>query len=107
MEACNSTLLPVSGDSIGAGKINSERCTCHQNLRGNKSCPTLHGGQAVQEIIDGYKQLDFPNCGGAIDRIYVLILVPLNYSEYIKRKGDFLMQALIDQQGCLAAIKIS
>uniref|UniRef100_A0A8C0J8B7 DDE Tnp4 domain-containing protein n=1 Tax=Chelonoidis abingdonii TaxID=106734 RepID=A0A8C0J8B7_CHEAB len=56
----------------------------------------------VQDIVDGFAQMGFPNCGGAIDRTHIPILAPPHLaSEYVNRKGYFSMvlQALVDHRG--------
>uniref|UniRef100_A0A8C3HUY7 Putative nuclease HARBI1 n=1 Tax=Chrysemys picta bellii TaxID=8478 RepID=A0A8C3HUY7_CHRPI len=56
----------------------------------------------VQDIVDGFAQMGFPNCGGAIDGTHIPILAPLHIgSEYVNRKGYFSMvlQALVDHHG--------
>uniref|UniRef100_A0A8C0QIQ0 DDE Tnp4 domain-containing protein n=1 Tax=Chelonoidis abingdonii TaxID=106734 RepID=A0A8C0QIQ0_CHEAB len=56
----------------------------------------------VQDIVDGFAQMGFPNCGGAIDGTHIPILAPPHLtSEYINRKGYFSMvlQALVDHRG--------
>ncbi|KAM9143899.1 uncharacterized protein ACDP82_007612 [Pangshura tecta] len=56
----------------------------------------------VQEIIDGFEAMGFPNCGGAIDGTHIPILAPDHLArEYINRKGYFSMvlQALVDHRG--------
>uniref|UniRef100_A0A8C8RH98 Putative nuclease HARBI1 n=1 Tax=Pelusios castaneus TaxID=367368 RepID=A0A8C8RH98_9SAUR len=56
----------------------------------------------VRDIIEGFKELGFPNCGGAIDGTHIPILAPDHLaSEYINRKGYFSMvlQALVDHRG--------
>ncbi|XP_050811088.1 uncharacterized protein LOC127051996 [Gopherus flavomarginatus] len=56
----------------------------------------------VQDIVDCFAQMGFPNCGGAIDGTHIPILAPPHLaSEYINRKGYFSMvlQALVDHPG--------
>ncbi|KAM9133168.1 uncharacterized protein ACDP82_009062 [Pangshura tecta] len=56
----------------------------------------------VQDIVDGFAQMGFPNCGGAIDGMCIPILAPPYLtSEYINLKGYFSMvlQALVDHRG--------
>uniref|UniRef100_A0A452IVZ0 DDE Tnp4 domain-containing protein n=1 Tax=Gopherus agassizii TaxID=38772 RepID=A0A452IVZ0_9SAUR len=56
----------------------------------------------VQDIVDGFAQMGFPNCGGAIDGTHIPILAPPHLaSEYINRKGYFsvVLQALVDNRG--------
>ncbi|KAM7161246.1 uncharacterized protein RBU57_011055 [Macrochelys suwanniensis] len=56
----------------------------------------------VQDIVAGFEQMGFPNCGGAIDGTHIPILAPPHLaSEYINRKGYFSMvlQALVDHRG--------
>uniref|UniRef100_A0A8C8R9H4 Putative nuclease HARBI1 n=1 Tax=Pelusios castaneus TaxID=367368 RepID=A0A8C8R9H4_9SAUR len=56
----------------------------------------------VREIIAGFNELGFQNCGGAIDGTHIPILAPDHLaSEYINRKGYFSMvlQALVDHRG--------
>uniref|UniRef100_A0A8C3IAC3 Putative nuclease HARBI1 n=1 Tax=Chrysemys picta bellii TaxID=8478 RepID=A0A8C3IAC3_CHRPI len=56
----------------------------------------------VQEIVDGFAKMGFPNCGGAIDGTHIPILTPPHLgSEYVNRKGYFSMvlQALVDHRG--------
>uniref|UniRef100_A0A8C3HP06 Putative nuclease HARBI1 n=1 Tax=Chrysemys picta bellii TaxID=8478 RepID=A0A8C3HP06_CHRPI len=56
----------------------------------------------VQEIVDGFAQMGFPNCGGAIDGTHIPILAPPHLgSKYVNRKGYFSMvlQALVDHRG--------
>ncbi|KAM7151325.1 uncharacterized protein RBU57_012021 [Macrochelys suwanniensis] len=56
----------------------------------------------VQDIVAGFEQMGFPNCGGAIDGKHIPILAPHHLaSEYINRKGYFSMvlQALVDHRG--------
>ncbi|XP_050803981.1 uncharacterized protein LOC127048306 [Gopherus flavomarginatus] len=51
----------------------------------------------VQDILDGFAQMGFPNCGGAIDGTHIPILAP----PHINRKGYFsvILQALVDHRG--------
>ncbi|KAM7177895.1 uncharacterized protein RBU57_001288 [Macrochelys suwanniensis] len=56
----------------------------------------------VHDIVAGFAQMGFPNCGGAIDGTHIPILAPAHLaSEYINRKGYFSMvlQALVDHRG--------
>uniref|UniRef100_A0A8C4YQS5 Putative nuclease HARBI1 n=1 Tax=Gopherus evgoodei TaxID=1825980 RepID=A0A8C4YQS5_9SAUR len=56
----------------------------------------------VQDIVDGFAQMGFPNCGGAINGTHIPILAPPHLaSEYINRKGYFsmILQALVDHCG--------
>ncbi|XP_065440822.1 uncharacterized protein LOC135981585 [Chrysemys picta bellii] len=56
----------------------------------------------VQDIVDGFAQMGFPNCGGAIDGMHIPILAPPHLeSEYVNWKGYFSMvlQALVDHRG--------
>uniref|UniRef100_A0A8C3PC11 Putative nuclease HARBI1 n=1 Tax=Chrysemys picta bellii TaxID=8478 RepID=A0A8C3PC11_CHRPI len=56
----------------------------------------------VQEIVDGFAQMGFSNCGGVIDGTHIPILGPPHLgSEYVNRKGYFSMvlQALVDHRG--------
>uniref|UniRef100_A0A8C3FU42 DDE Tnp4 domain-containing protein n=1 Tax=Chrysemys picta bellii TaxID=8478 RepID=A0A8C3FU42_CHRPI len=46
----------------------------------------------VQEIVDSFAQMGFPNCGGAIDGTHIPILAPPHLgSEYVNQKGYFTM----------------
>ncbi|KAH1187045.1 hypothetical protein KIL84_019794 [Mauremys mutica] len=63
----------------------------------------------VQVIVDGFAAMGFPNCGGVIDGPHIPILAPEHQaSEYIKRKGYFLMvlQALVDHKGHFTNINV-
>ncbi|XP_065414555.1 signal peptidase complex catalytic subunit SEC11A isoform X1 [Chrysemys picta bellii] len=56
----------------------------------------------VQDIVDGFAQMGFPNCRGAIDGTHIRILAPPHLaSEYVNWKGYFSMvlQALVDHRG--------
>ncbi|KAM7167296.1 uncharacterized protein RBU57_005846 [Macrochelys suwanniensis] len=56
----------------------------------------------VQDIVAGFEQMGFPNCGEAIDGTHIPILAPPHLaSEYINRKGYFsmILQALVDHRG--------
>uniref|UniRef100_A0A8C3H4R0 DDE Tnp4 domain-containing protein n=1 Tax=Chrysemys picta bellii TaxID=8478 RepID=A0A8C3H4R0_CHRPI len=54
----------------------------------------------VQEIVDDFAQMGFPNCGGAIDGTHIPILAPPHLgSEYVNRKGSMVLQALVDHRG--------
>ncbi|XP_050811119.1 RING finger protein 141 isoform X1 [Gopherus flavomarginatus] len=56
----------------------------------------------VQDIVDGFAQMDFPNCGGAIDGTHIPILAPPHLaSEYVNRKGyiSMVLQAPVDHRG--------
>ncbi|KAM7175411.1 uncharacterized protein RBU57_001592 [Macrochelys suwanniensis] len=56
----------------------------------------------VQDIVAGFEQMGFPNCGGAIDGTHIPILAPPHLaSEYINRKGYFsrVLQVLVDHRG--------
>ncbi|KAM7173680.1 uncharacterized protein RBU57_004049 isoform 2-T2 [Macrochelys suwanniensis] len=56
----------------------------------------------VHDIVDGFAQMGFPNCGGVIDGMHIPILARLYLaSEYINWKGYFSMvlQALVDHRG--------
>uniref|UniRef100_A0A452HRH7 DDE Tnp4 domain-containing protein n=1 Tax=Gopherus agassizii TaxID=38772 RepID=A0A452HRH7_9SAUR len=56
----------------------------------------------VQDIVDGFAEMGFPNCGGAIDGTHIPILSPPHLaSEYVNRKGYFsvVLQALVDHRG--------
>ncbi|XP_050791623.1 uncharacterized protein LOC127041871 isoform X1 [Gopherus flavomarginatus] len=56
----------------------------------------------VQDILDGFAQMGFPNCEGAIDGTHIPILAPPHLaSEYINQKGYFsvVLQALVDHRG--------
>ncbi|XP_065438119.1 uncharacterized protein LOC135981036 [Chrysemys picta bellii] len=56
----------------------------------------------VQEIVDGFAQMGFPNCGGTIDGSHIPILAPPHLgTQYVNRKGYFSMvlQALVDHRG--------
>ncbi|XP_050818238.1 uncharacterized protein LOC127055383 [Gopherus flavomarginatus] len=56
----------------------------------------------MQDILDGFAQMGFSNCGGAIDGTHIPILAPPHLaSEYINRKGYFsvVLQALVDHRG--------
>ncbi|CAM4652789.1 unnamed protein product [Lepidochelys kempii] len=47
---------------------------------------------SVQDIVDGFAQMGFPNCGGAIDGTHIPILAPAHLaSEYVNWKGYFSM----------------
>uniref|UniRef100_A0A8C8SFE4 DDE Tnp4 domain-containing protein n=1 Tax=Pelusios castaneus TaxID=367368 RepID=A0A8C8SFE4_9SAUR len=63
----------------------------------------------VQDIVDGFDAMGFPNCGGAIDGTHIPILAPDHLgTAYINRKGYFSMvlQALVDHKGCFTDINI-
>ncbi|XP_053875282.1 uncharacterized protein LOC128832186 [Malaclemys terrapin pileata] len=63
----------------------------------------------VHEIVDGFAEMGYPNCHGAIDGTHIPILAPDHLaSEYINRKGYFSMvlQALVDHQGCFMDINV-
>ncbi|CAM4546422.1 unnamed protein product [Caretta caretta] len=56
----------------------------------------------VHDIVAGFAQMVFPNCGGVIDGTHIPILAPAHLdSKYINRKGYFSMvlQALVDHRG--------
>ncbi|XP_053876904.1 uncharacterized protein LOC128833047 [Malaclemys terrapin pileata] len=56
----------------------------------------------MQEIVDGFAQMGFPNCGGATDGMHIPILAPPHLgSEYVNWKGYFSMvlQVLVDHHG--------
>uniref|UniRef100_A0A8C4Y9J3 DDE Tnp4 domain-containing protein n=1 Tax=Gopherus evgoodei TaxID=1825980 RepID=A0A8C4Y9J3_9SAUR len=56
----------------------------------------------VQDILDGFAEMGFPNCGGAVDGTHIPIISPPHLaSEYINRKGYFsvVLQALVDHRG--------
>nr|XP_048696075.1 neuropilin and tolloid-like protein 1 isoform X2 [Caretta caretta] len=56
----------------------------------------------VHDIVDGFAQMCFPNCGGAIDGTHIPILAPAHLaSEYVNQKGYFSMvlQVLVDHLG--------
>lgn len=56
----------------------------------------------IHEILDGFAQMSFSNCGGAIDGMHISILAPDRLAaEYINCKGYFSMvlQAFVDHQG--------
>uniref|UniRef100_A0A8C8SK72 DDE Tnp4 domain-containing protein n=1 Tax=Pelusios castaneus TaxID=367368 RepID=A0A8C8SK72_9SAUR len=56
----------------------------------------------VRKIIEGFQDLGFPNCGGALDGTHIPILAPDHLArEYINQKGYFSMvlQALVDHRG--------
>ncbi|CAM5160762.1 unnamed protein product, partial [Natator depressus] len=62
----------------------------------------------VGDIVAGFAQMGFPNCGGVIDGTHIPILAPAHLaSEYINRKGCFFMvlQALMDHRGHFTDIK--
>ncbi|XP_065433650.1 uncharacterized protein LOC135977315 [Chrysemys picta bellii] len=55
----------------------------------------------VHDIVAGFAQMGFPNCGGAIDGTHILILAAAHLaSEYVNQKGYFSMvlQALVDHR---------
>uniref|UniRef100_A0A8C4Y219 DDE Tnp4 domain-containing protein n=1 Tax=Gopherus evgoodei TaxID=1825980 RepID=A0A8C4Y219_9SAUR len=57
----------------------------------------------VQDVVDGFAQMGFPNCGGAIDGTHIPILAPPHLaSEYInwKRYFSMVLQVLVDHRGC-------
>ncbi|XP_050801902.1 uncharacterized protein LOC127047544 [Gopherus flavomarginatus] len=61
----------------------------------------------VEDILDGFAQMGFPNCGGALDGTHIPILAPPHLaSKYINRKGYFSMvlQVLVDHRGCFIDI---
>ncbi|XP_053863005.1 uncharacterized protein LOC128825021 [Malaclemys terrapin pileata] len=61
----------------------------------------------MQEIVDSFAQMGFPNCGGAIDGMHIPILAPPHLgSKYVNRKGYFSMvlQALVDHRRCFIDI---
>ncbi|KAM7181031.1 uncharacterized protein RBU57_018045 [Macrochelys suwanniensis] len=61
----------------------------------------------VHDIVDGFVQTGFPNCGGAIDGTHVPILAPDHLAtEYINRKGYFSMvlQVFVDHRECFIDI---
>ncbi|KAG6935581.1 hypothetical protein G0U57_014789, partial [Chelydra serpentina] len=44
----------------------------------------------VREVVDGFAQMGFPNCRGAIDSTHVPVLAPDHLAtKYINRKGYF------------------
>ncbi|CAM4614605.1 unnamed protein product [Lepidochelys kempii] len=54
------------------------------------------------DIVAGFAQMGFPNCGGAIDGTHIPELAPAHRaSKYINRKGYFSMvlQAFVDHRG--------
>ncbi|KAM7174193.1 uncharacterized protein RBU57_004347 [Macrochelys suwanniensis] len=56
----------------------------------------------VHEIVDGFAEIGFPNCGRVINGAHIPILVPDHLaSEYINRKGYFsvVLQALVNHRG--------
>ncbi|XP_050813866.1 uncharacterized protein LOC127053340 isoform X2 [Gopherus flavomarginatus] len=61
----------------------------------------------MYDIVAGFAQMGFPNCGGVIDGMHIPILAPAHLaSEYINQKGYFSMvlQALVDHRGCFIDI---
>ncbi|XP_067388051.1 uncharacterized protein [Emydura macquarii macquarii] len=63
----------------------------------------------VQDIVEGFAMLGFPNCGGAIDGTHIPILAPAHLAtEYINRKGYFSMvlQGLVDHRGHFTDINV-
>ncbi|XP_065438549.1 uncharacterized protein LOC135981209 [Chrysemys picta bellii] len=58
----------------------------------------------VHDIVTGFAQMGFPNCGGVIDGTHIPILAPAYLtSKYVNRKGYFsmILQALVDHHGHL------
>ncbi|XP_067394775.1 uncharacterized protein, partial [Emydura macquarii macquarii] len=56
----------------------------------------------VQDIVEGFAAMGFPNCGGPIDGTHIPILAPAHLApEYINRKGYFsmILQGLVDHRG--------
>ncbi|XP_053871532.1 uncharacterized protein LOC128829987 [Malaclemys terrapin pileata] len=56
----------------------------------------------VHDIVAGFEQMGFPNCGGAIDGTHIPILAPAHLaSEYVNHKGYFsrVLQTLVHQCG--------
>ncbi|CAM5134605.1 unnamed protein product [Eretmochelys imbricata] len=56
----------------------------------------------VHDIVDGFAQMCFPNCGGVIDGMQIPIVAPAHLaSKYVIRKGYFSMvlQALVGHHG--------
>ncbi|CAM4597929.1 unnamed protein product [Lepidochelys olivacea] len=63
----------------------------------------------VHDIVAGFAQMGFSNCGGGIDGTHIPILAPAHLaSEYINRKGYFSMvlQALVDHRGHFIDINV-
>ncbi|XP_074828142.1 uncharacterized protein LOC141998984 [Natator depressus] len=63
----------------------------------------------VQDIVDGFAAMGFPNCGGAIDGTHIPILTPDHLANhYVNRQGYFSMvlQALVDHKGRFTNINV-
>ncbi|CAM5081672.1 unnamed protein product [Natator depressus] len=63
----------------------------------------------VQVTLDGFAEMGFPNCGGAIDGTHIPILGQDHQSsQYINHKGYFsiVLQALVDHKGHFTNINV-
>nr|XP_048681303.1 uncharacterized protein LOC125624539 [Caretta caretta] len=91
----------VGKSSVGIMLMQVCRAINHIPLRRTVTPGNKH------DIVAGFAQMGFPNCGGAIDGTHIPILAPAHLaSEYVNRKGYFSMvlQALVDHRGCFIDI---
>ncbi|CAM5120087.1 unnamed protein product, partial [Eretmochelys imbricata] len=61
----------------------------------------------VHDIVAGFAQMGFPNCGGARDGTHIPTLAQAHLaSEYVNQKGYFsvVLQVLVDHRGCFIDI---
>ncbi|KAM9132648.1 uncharacterized protein ACDP82_008740 [Pangshura tecta] len=91
----------VGKSTVGIVFMKVCRATNHILLRRTVTLGNMH------DIVAGFAQIGFPNCGGVIDGMHIPILAPAHLaSNYINQKGYFSMvlQALVDHHGCFIDI---